>query len=376
MSSKEQVHSDDKATAKLRSSQREVQNFETLTQQTHPATIIRGARIAPSSLTSRDVLQLQRAIGNQAVRRLLAGEGTGRPTVQRASGDGQLPERTVQKQVSETMGHDFSGVRVHSDSEPDTLSTQLTAKAFTAGPDIFFKRGAHYPASTGGLSRGGGARASARGEPRRVAVSKLQSPITASLTVQRDWKVEELVNALRGIDLESFGVRPKTYKFYKVDTLPWNEEKYESKKHWALGHKPVEVISHQAKGYHDRKNMEIGVSRDFDAKEAAATIVHEATHAGQYEEAEEKKEAMADLVEREVEAHMTEERFRIQKGIPPKVPKIKRMMVEGKEGVDEKSVRQFVQEKYGHAEEKYYIIRVPKPIAKNFENKVRQKFKG
>jgi len=150
MSSKEQIHSDDKATAKSRSSRREVQNIETLTQQTYPANIIRGARVAPSSLTSRDVLRLQRTIGNQAVGRLLAGARTVHPTVQRASGEGQLPERTVQKQVSETMGHDFSGVRVHSDSEPDALSTQLMAKAFTTGPDIFFKRGAYDPTSSSG----------------------------------------------------------------------------------------------------------------------------------------------------------------------------------------------------------------------------------
>jgi len=70
----------------------------------------------------------------------------GHSTVQRASGGGQPLEEAVQKQVSETMGHDFSGVRVHSDSEPDALSTQLTAKAFSTGPDIFFKRGAHDPA--------------------------------------------------------------------------------------------------------------------------------------------------------------------------------------------------------------------------------------
>lgn len=358
MPSKKQIHSDDKATAKPRSSRREAQNFETLTHKVNPPAVIQGDRLYQRALTPQDVLQLQHTIGNQAFSRLLKDQ----PSVQRAADEEeQLQTKPlVQRQeVSE---------------EADSFNQRPQAKTFAAGPDIFFKRRTYDPASTGGLSRGSETRASARGEPRRVAVSKLQSPVTSPLIVQKDWAVEELVNALRGIDLESFGVRSKTYKLYKVDTLLWKEEKYESIKHWQEGAKPVDVVDHQSKGYHDRKNMEIGVSRDFDAKEAAATIVHEATHAGQYEEAEEEKKAMADLVEREVEAHMKEERFRIQKGIPPKVPGIKRTMVEGREEVDEKSVRQFVEEKYGP--KAYYIRRVPRPIGKNFKNKVRQKFSG
>jgi hypothetical protein len=49
-----------------------VRNFETLDQRIHPATIIQQARLDPTLLTQRDVLQLQRTIGNQAVGRLLA----------------------------------------------------------------------------------------------------------------------------------------------------------------------------------------------------------------------------------------------------------------------------------------------------------------
>jgi hypothetical protein len=39
-------------------------------QQTHQATIIQRARLAPSSLTASDVLHLQRTIGNRVVGRL------------------------------------------------------------------------------------------------------------------------------------------------------------------------------------------------------------------------------------------------------------------------------------------------------------------
>jgi hypothetical protein len=59
-------------------------------------------------------------------------------------------ESTVQKQMSETPGQDFSGVRVHKDKETDELNQQLSARAFTTGRDIFFKQGEYNP----GTSRG------------------------------------------------------------------------------------------------------------------------------------------------------------------------------------------------------------------------------
>ncbi len=71
MSSKEQVHSDNKLISKKKRLRPDVQNFDTPTQQTHPATIIKRAKLAPSSLTPRDVLQLQRTLGNRAVTRLI-----------------------------------------------------------------------------------------------------------------------------------------------------------------------------------------------------------------------------------------------------------------------------------------------------------------
>ncbi len=76
------------------------------------------------------------------------------PTVEsainRARGEGQLLDDGVQAQMSQTLGHDFSGVRVHTGEEADALNRQLSAKAFTTGQDIFFQRGAYDPASGSG----------------------------------------------------------------------------------------------------------------------------------------------------------------------------------------------------------------------------------
>jgi hypothetical protein len=194
MPSKKQIHSDGKATAEPRSSRRGAQNFETLTHKVNPLAVIQRDRLYQRALTPQDVLQLQHTIGNQAFSRLLQG----RPSVQREAeeeeqlqtkslvqrqeleqdelqikpdieqagveggqvdlnvevainqtcGGGQPLEGAVQKQMSETLGYDFSRVRVHTGSESDALNQQLTAKAFTTGPDIFFKRGAYDPISS------------------------------------------------------------------------------------------------------------------------------------------------------------------------------------------------------------------------------------
>jgi hypothetical protein len=70
--------------------------------------------------------------------------------INRARGGGKSLDGALQEQMSETMGHDFSGVRVHTDAQADELNQQLSAKAFTTGQDIFFKRGAYDPASSSG----------------------------------------------------------------------------------------------------------------------------------------------------------------------------------------------------------------------------------
>ena len=103
--------------------------------------------------------KLQRQIGNRAVQRLLVqrsgdgsfeiDEGTVSRINQERSG-GQPLEGGFHKEMSESMDHDFSGVRVHTSPEADDLSQQIGAKAFTTGQDIFLREGAYDPHSGGG----------------------------------------------------------------------------------------------------------------------------------------------------------------------------------------------------------------------------------
>jgi hypothetical protein len=66
------------------------------------------------------------------------------------SGSGQTIPDVNREMFESSMGHDFSGVNVHTDSESDSLNKQLGARAFTTGSDIFFRQGEYNPSSSGG----------------------------------------------------------------------------------------------------------------------------------------------------------------------------------------------------------------------------------
>lgn len=60
-------------------------------------------------------------------------------------GSGHSLDSRVQSQMSSALGHDFSGVRVHTDSHAATLSSDLQARAFTVGNDVAFASGEYQP---------------------------------------------------------------------------------------------------------------------------------------------------------------------------------------------------------------------------------------
>ena len=66
------------------------------------------------------------------------------------SGSGQTIPDVHRDLFESSMGHDFSSVNIHADSESDSLNKELGARAFTTGSDIFFRQGEYDPASSGG----------------------------------------------------------------------------------------------------------------------------------------------------------------------------------------------------------------------------------
>jgi hypothetical protein len=163
----------------------------------------------PGRLQPRDVLALQRTVGNQAVERLLArrapviqpkltvgpvydryeeeadhiaGLLTHAPAppappkvtrkenrdasplwleggpldaslasdITHARGGGHGLDTRVRRSFEARLGSDFQQVRVHTDNRADQLNRSLSARAFTTGQDIFFKRGEYRPHSGAG----------------------------------------------------------------------------------------------------------------------------------------------------------------------------------------------------------------------------------
>lgn len=66
----------------------------------------------------------------------------------RGGGQGMSPE--TQKFMEERFGVDFSGVRIHTDSESDNLNRAVNAYAFTTGKDIYFSSGMYQPGTASG----------------------------------------------------------------------------------------------------------------------------------------------------------------------------------------------------------------------------------
>jgi len=78
----------------------------------------------------------------------VSGETSG--MVEAARGGGQALDPSVQREMEGHFGADFSGVRVHQDSQAADLNNRLSARAFTTGNDIFVGQGGLNPGSKGG----------------------------------------------------------------------------------------------------------------------------------------------------------------------------------------------------------------------------------
>lgn len=110
-------------------------------------------------LDATAVQHMQQTVGNTAVQRFLAQRSGSGPTelddgtasaINQQRGSGHGLDDGMAAKAGATMGQDFSGVKVHTDSQADQLSQQLGAKAFTTGNDIFFRSGEYNPASSDG----------------------------------------------------------------------------------------------------------------------------------------------------------------------------------------------------------------------------------
>ena len=71
-------------------------------------------------------------------------------SIQSSKGGGSMLDPGINSFMSSRFNHDFSAVRIHTDSRATQLSRDLNAKAFTAGNDVYFNAGQYRPGSSEG----------------------------------------------------------------------------------------------------------------------------------------------------------------------------------------------------------------------------------
>ncbi|MCT7964687.1 DUF4157 domain-containing protein [Laspinema sp. D1] len=103
------------------------------------------------NLNSSESNPVQRKISIQA----FGGEGGDvssewESQLNQARGGGQPLSPSLREPMEREFGADFSGVRVHTGAQADSLARSIQAKAFTTGQDVFFRQGAYEPGSRGG----------------------------------------------------------------------------------------------------------------------------------------------------------------------------------------------------------------------------------
>lgn len=106
-------------------------------------------------LTPHVLREVARRAGNRIARRFAQEDAFVAPEhVERAidtqAGSGSAMDHTTRQSMEGAFGADFSGVRIHNDSEADTLNSELSARAFTRGNDIFFSAGQYSPTTGDG----------------------------------------------------------------------------------------------------------------------------------------------------------------------------------------------------------------------------------
>jgi hypothetical protein len=132
--------------------QTKVETGDSAPAQRQPAGQIR--QIPGVGLLRRTAGTVRRWISSTVRRQGSSGEMPLSPqtekAINRSSGSGHPLSDHIRGPMEGAFEADFSGVRVHTDSQADRLSRSLNALAFTKGPGIYFKAGEYSPGSTSG----------------------------------------------------------------------------------------------------------------------------------------------------------------------------------------------------------------------------------
>ena len=99
-------------------------------------------------LRSKDVLGLQRAVGNAGVGAMVGERSPVHGVVSSGGGSALAPD--VREDMESRLGHDFSDVKVHTDGAAHDSAKSVNAHAYTVGSNVVFQRDKYDPSSTEG----------------------------------------------------------------------------------------------------------------------------------------------------------------------------------------------------------------------------------
>jgi hypothetical protein len=95
------------------------------------------------------LLGLQRAVGNAGVAGVMEEERS--PVLDVVGSGGGAPlDNDTRTDMESRLGHDFSDVRVHTDSQAHDSAKAVNAHAYTVGSNVVFQRDKYDPSSTDG----------------------------------------------------------------------------------------------------------------------------------------------------------------------------------------------------------------------------------
>ena len=115
-----------------------------------PAHVMQAAAAGRSDVLDRaGILGLQRAVGNSGVGAMLEEERSPVHDIVNSGGGGPLAP-DVQEEMQGRLGHDFSDVRVHNDSQAHESARSVNAHAYTVGSNVVFQRDKYDPSSAEG----------------------------------------------------------------------------------------------------------------------------------------------------------------------------------------------------------------------------------
>jgi hypothetical protein len=105
----------------------------------------------PEALGAKGALHLQRMAGNAAMGSLVQREAEESPVKDVVGkGGGSTLDKGVRSEMEAKLGHDFSDVKIHTDSGAAKAATSVQAKAFTTGNEIVFNSGNYQPDTSEG----------------------------------------------------------------------------------------------------------------------------------------------------------------------------------------------------------------------------------